>query len=370
MEIRKVEASPISIPFATSFGVSRGSAPSSEHVLVRIETGDGRFGIGEASPNPLYSYETQDTVLAVVRGSMGPCLIGQDPRLMTRRMADLDAAVLGHPFARAAVEVALHDLVARTLGLPLHLLLGGCMRDRIPAAMPLGIDTASATAERAAAYVGRGFRTIKLKVGRDSAADVERLRAVRDTVGTGVALRVDANQGYSFSEALSCLRKMEHFDLEYVEQPLPRWDLAGMCRLTEALDVPVVADESVMDAHDAVEVVRTGAADGVILKVSKLGVRGALRIAGMIEAAGLFYELSEMGALSVGASTALHVASVLPQLDHACEIIGPFLYEAHPADETRPDVGKFDGTWAVPSGCGHGARIAATWSWDELGGGR
>ena len=128
---------------------------------------------------------------------------------------------------------------------------------------------------------------------------------------------------------------MEGFDLEYVEQPLPQWDLVGMQRLAEALDVPVVADESVMNAHDAMAVVRSGAADGVILKVSKLGVHGAIYVAGIVEAAGLFYELSEMGALSVGMSAALHFASVLPRLDHACEIIAPFLYRTHPADETR-----------------------------------
>jgi len=118
-----------------------------------------------------------------------------------------------------------------------------------------------------------------------------------------------------------------------------------------------------MDAHDAIEVVRANAADGAILKVSKLGVRGTLCIARMIDAAGLFYEISEMGALSVGMSTALHVASVLPRLEHACEIIAPFLYQTHPADETWLDVHGFDGTWPVPSGHGHGAKL----SWGRRG---
>jgi L-Ala-D/L-Glu epimerase / N-acetyl-D-glutamate racemase len=359
MRIRKVEAWPISVPFATSFGVSRGAAPVSDHVLVRVDADDGSFGIGEASPNPLYSYETQETVLALVLGAAAPCLVGQDARALNRRMADLDAVVLGHPFAKSAVEVALFDLTARTLGVPLYQLLGGCVRDRIPVAMPIGIDTVAATVEKAAGYVRRGFRTIKLKVGRDPADDLERLRAVREAVGPAIALRIDGNQGYDFSGALTYLRKMERFDLQYVEQPLPGWDLAGMRRLADALDVPIVADESVMSLVDAVAVLRTGAADGVILKVSKMGIRQTISAAAAVTAAGLFYELSEMGALSVGASTALHVAAVLPHLDHACEIVGPFLYAAHPADGTPLKTDAFDGAWSIPDGPGHGAGVSA-----------
>ena len=176
MRIQKVEAWPVSIPYATSFGVSRGGAPASEHVVVRIEAEGGQVGLGEAAPSPFYSYENQDTVLSLVRGPIASRLVGEDARALSLRMADVADAVLGHPFARAAVEVALYDLVARGLGLPFYQLLGGCMRQRIPVAMPLGIDTIGATAEKAASYVAQGFRTLKLKVGRDPLNDLDRLR--------------------------------------------------------------------------------------------------------------------------------------------------------------------------------------------------
>jgi L-alanine-DL-glutamate epimerase-like enolase superfamily enzyme len=354
MRITDVQAFPVQIPFRRPFGVKRGSSPTSDHVLVRVVTDDGVAGWGEAAPNPLYSEERMETVLTMARGPIKQVIAGRDPLERELLLRDLDEALMGNSFAKAALDEALHDLVATQLGIPVAQLLGGIVRELIPLAMPLGIGDVATTVADAEAFVAAGFATLKLKVGRDPSADLERLRAVRNAVGPGVKLRVDANQGFSEGD-LPILRAMEAVGLEYIEQPLPRWNVRGMSRVAKALDVPIMADESAFTEQDVLELIDHGAADGVIIKVAKSGFSHAQGIATVASAAGMLVEVSEMGASSVGLAAGVHFAASLRTLSYACEIIAPMLYERMPWDKTKL-LSEVAG-WRVPRLPGLGVSV-------------
>jgi muconate cycloisomerase len=203
-------------------------------------------------------------------------------------MEKLDHTVTGHPFAKGAVDMALYDIMGKSLNRPTYDLLGGRYRDSMPVPASIGITDANQAAETAAARVKLGFKVVKLKVGLDPKADIERVRAVREAVGKSIAIRIDANQGYTPDEAIRTIGKMEKYDLMLVEQPVPEWDLRGMCRVARAIETPVMADESVFSPQDAIRVVRAGAADIINIKIMKAGgIYNSKRIAAIAEAADL-----------------------------------------------------------------------------------
>ncbi|MDR7551061.1 MAG: enolase C-terminal domain-like protein, partial [Armatimonadota bacterium] len=182
-------------PAPSRLTTSYGEAPAVRpHVIVEVATADGLRGLGEASPLPEFTGETAGSVLCALNQTYLAPLVGRDPTLIGAIMADLDRALSGHPSAKAAVDMALHDLVGKLLGVPVATLLGGARRPSVRVARAVGIGTVAETVAAAEQYVAAGFGTVKVKVGQDSRADVERVRAVRAAVGPDVRIRIDGNQ--------------------------------------------------------------------------------------------------------------------------------------------------------------------------------
>jgi len=340
MSILSVSAEPILGHVRPDIAIlsSLGSHVVGQYVLVRIADDKGRIGLGEASVTAVWSGETQAGTIALVRDVLAPLVIGADPfdtEWIDRR---LERAAFGNSFARAAVEMALLDLQGRILGVPVYKLLGG--RDVQPGSdrgirlkFVVGAVEAELAAERARRMVERGWRAIKVKVGRHEhpRVDVERLRAVRDAIGPDVFLSVDANGGYTVEQAIWAASRFEKLDVALFEQPTRRGDHLAMAEVRRRSGLPIMADESVFTMRDALEVIRAGAADVLSLYPGKHGgIRPTQYIARMAEAAGIPCTIGSNLEREVATAAMAHVTVATPNIH--CErfpgdLIGPVYFE-------------------------------------------
>lgn len=286
-----------------------------ENVFVEIEDERGRIGRGAASPEPEVTGETIGQVVAALEGPVRSVLLGRHPRDRPGLLHRIEAAVPRSPALRAAVELALLDLVLGAAGLGLSDWLGRA-RVGVPVNATVGIRELDETLERARKRVAAGAVCLKLKGGLDVETDLERVRAVAAAVGPDIALWFDANQGYSVSD---CLRfAAGAVDLvRLIEQPTPAGDLDALAAAAAGSALPVFADEAVQGPADVLEIVQRGAADGVNLKLMKLGGVEACRAAAAVARSGglaVMIGCMDESALTVAAGVAL-----------ACSLPGPVL---------------------------------------------
>ena len=299
-------------------------------MFVRIETRDGLVGWGEAAclGGPTWSEESAESIVATLERYVAPWLVGRDATQIEALRLEMARRVQGNPFARAAVEMALWDLNGRALGVPVHRLLGGRVRDRVPLSWSLAVDEPRRRgARRRATKVARGHRIFKIKTAAHPVAeDVARVRAIREAVGPDVRLRVDANQGWDRPTALRAIRAIEPYDLDFVEQPVPRWDLDGLAEIARSVTVPIMADESCCSPQDALAIARRGGVSILALKLTKsAGLLGTMAIARIAEAAGLGCYVGCMIETSLGTAAYLQVALAASPVTWGCELFGPLL---------------------------------------------
>jgi muconate cycloisomerase len=363
LTITGIEIRRAAVPYLRPFVISSGATAVLETLLVTVRTEDGCTGIGEVNPMTAYSGETTSGVEEAIRRYLAPAITGYPAYEIAGLHARMDAALRANALAKAAIDIAVHDLLGRAWGVPVSHLLGGPVRDRIPLAWVIGMGSLDEMVEEAARYAALGFPAIKLKIGRDPAADLAAVRAVREAIGPTVALRVDANQGYDTTTAIRTLRQMERYDLELVEQPVAGYDLHGMAALTRALDVPVMADESLQSPADALEIIRLGAADVLNIKIVKPGgLYRSRQIAALAEAAGLRCMVGSMPELGVGSIAGAHFAVATPSVTYPCEVIGPLMVEEDIVVDPVISVKTAPGYLRVPTDPGLGVTLKEQWT--------
>jgi muconate/chloromuconate cycloisomerase len=327
-------------------------------VFVRLETRQGVVGWGEAAclGGPTWSEESAESIAATIERYIAPWLVGRDATRIEVLRGEMARRVQGNPFARAAVEMALWDLNGRALGVPVTRLLGGRVRDAVPLSWSLAVTDAEAEVDEARSLVGRGHRIFKIKTAAHPVAhDVERIRRIRAGVGPDVALRVDANQGWDRATALRAIRAMEPYTLDFVEQPVPRWDVEGLAHVARSVAVPIMADESCFSPQDAFAIARLGGVSILGLKLTKsAGLIGALATSRIAEAAGLGCYVGCMIESSLGTAAYLAVATVAPPVTWGCELFGPLLLAG---DVVRQPVAYRDGAILALDGPGFGVDV-------------
>ncbi len=318
---------PVRIP-RKFFSNARGKTTHIEAAIVEVHSDSGVSGLGEADPlfpNPDVLLEE---IVSSIRRFLAPFLVGKDPRNIDHLRLEMDDVLTGHTLAKDAVEVALVDLAARLQNVPAAFILGGQFVDKVPVIAPLGIYPPDEMAREASEYVKRGFTGVKLKIGREPALDVERIRAVREAVGPNVIMRADANASYSFLDALRTIRQIDRFDLQSIEQPLPSWDLEGMSRLVRAVETPIMADESLDGAPSALEIIRRRAADIFHVKVQgKGGLLQARRVIALAEAAGIPCIIGQISEMSIGACVDATLAASTKNVIFPGEMSGPLIID-------------------------------------------
>lgn len=299
----------LEIPFRGVFRIATAEYARQPYVVCEVESDEGLVGYGEACPAYEFTGETGGTVVAAIRELLARKLLGRDPLDIEAVSDDLVSTCAGNPSAKAALETALYDLACKTLGIPLYRLLGGPVRRRLPLSGTIAIMPPDEASRRAAELAEGRVRVVKVKVGTDPRGDAERVRAVRDAVGSDVEIRVDANQGYgTVKRAREAIKLMERFDISLVEQPLPAHDLRGHAELRKLVDVPIMLDESVHSARDAVRAILEEACDVINIKLMKAGgIRECLRIADVARAAGVPCFMGGMGETTIGTSAAIHI---------------------------------------------------------------
>jgi muconate cycloisomerase len=288
--ITGVEAVPVVVTGPRAFRISEGATSRHVSVILRLRTDrDGLEGNAEiVSAPPGKPEEFEDEIVGAVKNFVAPALVGVEAANRRLAMARVDAALKGRIWTKAGVNNALHDLGAKLLGVPVATLLGGRLTDRVPTIGPVvGIDAPDAMARLAADSARAGYVAIKMKIGEKIAADVARVAAVREAIGPAVRLRVDANDHYRPADAIQVIRAIERYDIEHVEQPIPRGDFLGLAEVRRATGIKLMTDDAVATPQDAMTVARLGAADRVKVKVTKHGLDGAQTIIGMLEAAGI-----------------------------------------------------------------------------------
>ncbi len=355
MRIARVEAWPVEMRLSEPYSVAYESVESATNVFLRVETERGPAGFGCAAPDLHVTGETPEQVVRDLHETAASMLKGSDPLRRAKLTERLERALPDRPSARAAVDLALFDLLGKAAGLPLWKLLGG-FRSRIRTSITIGILDERDTVARARERIAEGFTSIKLKGGQDVDSDIARVIRVREAVGERIELRFDANQGYTVQESLRFVEATRASGLELLEQPTPRGEPGLLERVTRDTPIPVMADESLMTLRDAFRLARRGVADMVNIKLMKVGgIDEALRIDSVARAARLETMVGCMDEAALGIAGGLAFALASPNVAYA-DLDGHLGLEGDPTAEA---VRLRDGVLMPADGPGLGVEPAA-----------
>ena len=331
-------------------------------VLVRIETDGGVVGYAQVRPPTPWLGETTESIVAAIRHYYAPALIGLTAHDRHEAIRRFEAVLPGNSVAQAALEIALHDLAGKALGVPVYALLGGS-RQEIPLDWSVSLNPDERMIEESVLAVRQhGVRIMCLKVGPRErwAADVAIFKAVREAVGSDVEIGIDPNEGYDAATTIRVLRELESQHVAYVEQPLPRADVAGLRALRGASDTPVLIDESAITLAETLHVLQAAACDGIVLKLWKsAGLTGARNMGALAHAAGLSMTVGGVAHGSVlEAAASAHLYSSLPTHAMAAEfVLGLNVVDHDPVVELPADFKPRNGSVIAPDGPGLGVNV-------------
>lgn len=314
MKLRTIETWSESVPLTRPYTIATRTIGAVELFFVRLTAQDGAVGLGSAAPAEEVTGESYDACRAALEESALASLLERDIRELNTLCRELMGSHQGTPAARVAVEMALHDLAARALDRPLVDLLGRCHHS-LPTSITIGIkETIEESLDEADEYIGRGFRSLKVKIGHSFAQESELLRRLRERVGGSIQIRVDANLGYDRQETRSLWPLAEKLELELIEQPVPVQDFPALVSLSDSYRQRLAADESLVSERDALQLAREPQACGIFnIKLMKCGgltsARSIARIA-ELGAQRLMWGCMDESVISI--SAALHTAYSCP----------------------------------------------------------
>ncbi|MGQ9565541.1 MAG: mandelate racemase/muconate lactonizing enzyme family protein [Candidatus Bathyarchaeales archaeon] len=323
MGIQRIEVYEVTLRYKEPFVISAGTSTENRNTLVKIITDYDVFGWGEASPSKRVTNETPETILKTL-DKIGPRLIGMCPLRIAQDVDLMDTMVAHNPSAKAAIDLALHDVLGKTARKPTWRLLGG-FREKVLTDITLSIKSPKEMAKDAVKAVKMGFKALKVKVGVNPKEDVERIKLIRKAVGPETAVRIDANQGWTVAQAIDALKKLDKFHIQFVEQPIEAKNIRGLAKVRKESPIPVMADESVHSPIDALKLIKANAVDMINIKLMKSGgIHNARKIAHIAEAANVPCMIGCMGESAVGITAAVHFAAATKDVQHAdldCDIL-------------------------------------------------
>jgi len=372
--ISKIETILVQLPTRRTHKWTGLTEPIGRYLLVKMTGSDGKVGWGEAPALKdwggefgRYFGESASVVDLVIQKYLAPAVQGLAigrPAELHRKM---DAVVKGYPYAKAAIDFAYYDLTGKVLGLPVHVLLGGLLREIVPVTHSIGLLEIDEAVSEVRKVAKDGIRTIKIKIGIDVARDIAIVKAIREAVGPDVRLCVDANEGYQTpGQAIQAIRGMESVGLIYVEQPV--MGIERIARVAQAIDHPVMADESAWNAHDVIQIVEQRAAQIVSIYTTKPGgLYRAMQVSAVCEAAGIICNINGSVETGVGNLANVHLAAAAPAAtlsnvipvsmaaEHQNGRIGGIYY----ADDLLAEPMEFvDGGIRVPTAPGMGLPVS------------
>ena len=342
MPIKSIEPIAVSLPMLKPVIMAGEEVRRADNVLVRIEADDGMIGWGEAASAPVMTGETLESIVTAVH-YLAPGLRGREPADIEGALAAMDGRMYGNHGAKAAIEIALHDLAGKAAGKPVHALLGGKKRSRLPLLAVVGGGDLDGDLRDAEKKKAAGFTAYKIKVGIDTAEnDAARTRAICRQLGSGFLISADANQGFTTEQAIDFVRAVTACGLDFFEQPVVAGDLAGMAAVAAAAgEIAIGADEGIHSLADIRRHHERKAARGVSLKAIKLGgLRGVVEAGRLCDSLGMSVNVScKTGESSIACAAALHAASVIPNIAWALTLTHIALAEDVAGEPIRSERG-------------------------------
>ncbi len=311
MIIKDIALKHISIPLKKPFKTALRTVETAENTVIMVTTEDGLVGFGEAPPTAAITGDTNESIIAVIKNKIVKKLIGRDVEKLENVLNIIQTSSERNFSAKAAVDMAIYDLICQRYKIPLYKFLGG-YRNQVETDLTISLNEPEEMRQDSIAAVAQGFKTLKLKVGKNTEKDIQRIRMVRRAVGDTVKLRLDANQGWSPEEAIHVIKTIEDLDLnvELVEQPVKAIDIVGLKMVTDNVAIPIMADESMFSPADAIKILQMRAADLVNIKLMKCGgIYNALKIVAIAETYGVECMLGSMVESKVSLTAAAHLAA-------------------------------------------------------------
>jgi L-alanine-DL-glutamate epimerase-like enolase superfamily enzyme len=355
--ITSIEIIKLNIPYKEPFVISLGVIREATNVVVRIHTSTGLTGTGECAPFVYIVGETQETVFELAK-KVGKLMVGKDPFAINERLYEIDRAIKGNPTMKSAFDMALYDLLALRADMPVYQLLGGSNNREIRTDMTISIGNPEKVARDAVAFKNEGFPAIKVKLGTTTREDVDRIRAIREAVGPDYPIRIDANQGWDMTTAIKTLKALGPFGIEHCEEPIPHWNNRELLKVRENSPIPIMADESVFDHHDAFRLASMGACDYFNIKFSKSGgINNALKIVSVAESAGIRCQVGCMSESRFALTALMHLVLARETIVHY-DMDSSLMLDADPVTGGIEYVGS--GKWILKESPGIGAGFNET----------
>jgi o-succinylbenzoate synthase len=339
MKISKIEVFPLTLPMKQNFFISGGKVgdlgQGAPHVYVKITDDEGAEGWGEARPSHRWSYETLESVTTTIEHYLKPVLLGESVRDLNRIHRLMDRSIAagfskGMPIAKAAVDMAIHDLLAKHHGTHLPGLWMGTFKDTIRLSYLISTNDPDQACKKAREAKENGYLAIDVKIGLNPKLDVQILEAVKQAAPE-LYFRADANQAYTLTEAVRLSREMERIGVDVFEQPLKANDLTGHAELRRKTGIPIALDESIWSAGDLIQAIRTEACDMVVIKVTKTGGLKEARLCGEIaKEANLGLLGGGLTESALGLTASAHLFNYL-DLQIPVDLNGPFFLADDPA---------------------------------------
>ena len=333
MKITDIQLGRLLVPLKKPFKTALRSVTRVEDVLVRIHTDTGAVGYGSAAPTPAITGDTDSSIRTAIEGPIKKKLIGLSLNNFDEVIVQVQESPVKSTSAKAAVDIALYDLYGQLKKAPVYKVLGGSRRE-LTTDITISVNEPEEMVRDSLDAVRKGFKTLKIKVGNDSSKDIVRLKHIREAVGYGIGLRVDANQGWTPVEAVAVLQRMEDADIriEFVEQPVKGHDLNGLKFVKEHVSIPVMADESAFSSRDVSKIIEMGAADLINIKLMKTGgIYNALTLCALAESAQMECMIGCMLESKISVTAAAHLACARSIITR-CDLDAPILCSEDPIE--------------------------------------
>lgn len=355
MVIKLIAIYKLEIPLKEPFVISLGPITHAQNIIVTIQTDEGLTGFGECSPFMTINGESMDTCFFVGQ-YLAKALIGKNPLNPEACMELMDKIIYGNSSIKSAFDIVLFDIAAQAAGVPLYQYLGGKKNKTLQTDMTVSIGSTEKMKADAIRFKDQGFPFIKVKLGTTLEEDVARIKAIREGIGEHIPLRIDANQGWADTEyAIAVLKELEKYDIEHCEEPIPRWQFMDLAKLSAATSIPIMADESCGDHHDAERLIRLKSCSMFNIKLGKSsGFVKALKIIKLAEKANIHLQIGGFMESRLGMTAAAHLALTHDLIQHV-DFDTPLMFTEDPVNEGIQY--KANGVIEVPDTPGLGATI-------------
>lgn len=355
LSITSIEIYKSPIALKDPFKISLGILTHAENVIIKINTSNGLTGYGECSPFMTINGESMDTCFVVAQ-YLANILKGKDALDIENCVVAMDNMIYANSSIKSAFDIALYDIAAQNAGLPLYAFLGGSKSKEIITDYTVSIDEPKKMAADAVKIKANGFQVIKVKLGQQQ-KDVERIRLIREAVGMGIPIRIDANQGWDVAGTIRILNELAVYNIQHCEEPIPRWNYMELAAIRKQSPIKIMADESCCDHHDAKRLIDLNACDYFNVKLGKSGgIFKALKIIKLAEAEGIKIQLGGFLESRLAFTAAAHLALASDAIIFY-DFDTPLMFEEDPV--SGGITYDSNGVVSVPDTTGLGATIDA-----------